>query len=80
VHEVPEKIHRLYRIFKTAVEDERKAQRLYQEALTMCEDPAVREAIQGLYTDEIRHEQEIIARYNDLRRRYTALAEENDSL
>lgn len=80
MHEVPENTFKLYRIFKAAVEDERKAQQMYQDALALCEDPMVRAAIEGLYADEVRHEWEVIGRYNDLRKQYAALAADKDPI
>jgi len=67
---MPDKVRKLFTIFKQAVEAERQAQAMYEEALMLCEDPATREAMQVLHDDEVRHEKEIIDRYNELRRRF----------
>ena len=53
---------------------------MYQDALALCEDPMVRQAIEGLYADEVRHEKEVIGRYNDLRKQYAALAADKDPI
>lgn len=63
---LPERVERLFKIFKMAVEDERKAQAMYKEAIALCQDEVTRTALQGLYDDEVRHEREIIQRYNTL--------------
>jgi rubrerythrin len=60
----PEDEERLFEIFKIAVQDERKAQRLYAVALGLCTDPSLRPVLQGLIHDELRHEQILIERYN----------------
>jgi rubrerythrin len=57
---------RLFELFKTAVQDERKAQRVYAQALSLCADPSLRMVLQGLIDDEARHEQILIERYNAL--------------
>jgi len=67
---MPPNIVKLFTIFKQAVESEREAQAMYQEAMGCCEDEATREAMRILHDDEVRHEQEIMQRYNDLRRRF----------
>ncbi len=55
---------RLFEIFKMAVQDERKAQRLYTLALGLCTDPSLRPVLEGLIHDELRHEQILIERFN----------------
>jgi rubrerythrin len=72
---MPPNIVKLYTIFKQAVESERQAQAMYQEAMGVCQDEATKAAMQILYEDEVRHEKEIIERYNDLRRRFDVPAE-----
>jgi rubrerythrin len=58
---------RLFEIFKMAVEDERRAQRQYKEALSLCDDPDTARLLEQLYEDEVRHEQDLMERYNELR-------------
>ena len=59
----------LFEIFKQAVEDERKAQRIYSQALSLCTDPELRPILQGMIEDEARHEKTLMARYNALAKR-----------
>jgi rubrerythrin len=61
-----ERVEELFRLFKRAVEEERKAQVMYQAAIALCDDRATRTALQGLYEDEVRHEREVVDRYNQL--------------
>jgi rubrerythrin len=68
--EMPEKIRRLFLIFKNAVEREREAQSVYKRAAELCEDQALKELIEGLYRDEVRHEKVLLLRYNRLRKKY----------
>ncbi len=49
--------------------DERKAQRVYARALSLCTDPALRPVLQAMIDDEARHEKILIARYNALAKR-----------
>ncbi len=65
---LPERVERLFLLFKAAVEDERKAQAMYKEAIGLCDDEITREALEGLYADEVRHERELVERYNTMRR------------
>jgi rubrerythrin len=66
--QLPEKVGRLFLLFKRAVEDERRAQAMYKEAIGLCDDEATRITLEGLYADEVRHEGELIEQYNTLRR------------
>ncbi len=59
----------LFVIFKQAVEDERKAQRIYAKALSLCTDPALRPILQQMIEDEARHEQILVSRYQALAKR-----------
>ena len=54
----------LFETFKTAVLEERKAQRLYAHALSLCTDEFLRPIFQELIDDEKRHERLLIERYN----------------
>ncbi len=57
---------RLFEIFKSAVQDERKAQAVYLRALRLCGDASLRPILEGLIADEARHEQILVERYNAL--------------
>ena len=67
---LPERVEKLFKMFKMAVESERQAQAMYKEALSLCTDEVTRAALEGLWADEVRHEKEIVERYNALRRQY----------
>jgi len=68
----PENERRLFEIFKMAVQDERKAQAVYLQALRLCSDPSLRPILEGLIADEARHEQILVERYNVLAARNAA--------
>ena len=55
-----------FEVFKTAVQEERRAQRLYAYGLSLCTDEFLRPVFQGLIDDEKRHEQILIERYSAL--------------
>jgi len=57
-------------MFKDAVQRERDAQSLYKQAAALCEDEALKELLEGFRKDEVRHEKELLQRYNRLRKRY----------
>ena len=63
---LPESGGELLEIFKAAIQDERRAQRVYTLALGHCTDPSLRSVLQGLIDDEVRHEQILIERYDAL--------------
>ena len=48
---LPEKVQKLFLIFKQAVEDERNAQVMYKKAAELCEDEMCREVFEGFYSD-----------------------------
>ncbi len=61
---------RLFAIFKRALQAEREAQAMYQEAMGLCEDPMLRAVLKGFYEDEIGHEKGLLARYHQFRQEY----------
>jgi rubrerythrin len=65
-----EKERRLFLVFKQAIEDERRAQEVYREAMTITDDPVLLKAFRSLLKDEVRHEQEMTEKYNEFKRRY----------
>jgi rubrerythrin len=67
---LPERVEKLFKVFKMAVEEERKAQVMYRDAIALCQNEVTRVVLQGLLDDEVRHEREIIERYNALRRQH----------
>lgn len=62
-------LNRLYLIFRTAIDEEKKAQKMYKDAMEICQDDALREVLEGFYEDEVRHEYELMEQYEKLRRR-----------
>lgn len=68
--QLPDRVAKLFLIFKQAVEDERRAQKMYQEALALCDDELTKTALQELYRDEVRHELQLVERYSALRREF----------
>lgn len=47
---------RLFEIFKKAVEDERRAQNMYREAMRLCDDAQIRAVLEGFEKQEKDHE------------------------
>lgn len=66
---------RLFLVFKQAIEDERRAQETYKEAMTITDDPILLNVFKTLYEDEARHEREMARRYEQFKRRYASGAE-----
>lgn len=66
--QLPERVEKLFLLFRAAVEDERRAQAMYQQAIELCDDEITKKALEGLHADEVRHERELVERYNTLRR------------
>ena len=64
-----EKDRKLFMFFKRAVEAEREAQKMYKDAIRFCRDPELADVLQAFYEDEVRHEKEVVTRYNALKRR-----------
>lgn len=58
---------RLFLIFRQALEDERRAQETYAEALGITEDRDLRAVFTTLLADERRHERELLARYEEFK-------------
>ncbi|HEX5854290.1 MAG TPA: hypothetical protein VFZ57_01610 [Thermoanaerobaculia bacterium] len=56
----------LSRIFKMALRQEKSAQKLYQRAITQCDDEDWRSLLAGLKADEARHEQELTELHKEL--------------
>ncbi len=60
---------RLFIMFKQAIEDERRAQETYKEAMGITEDQLLVEVFKSLYDDEVRHERELLHRYETFKAR-----------
>jgi rubrerythrin len=59
-----EKEKKLFAIFRSAIQAERSAQAMYQEAVDLCEEPMLKAVLKGLRDEEVRHEKEVLARYH----------------
>jgi rubrerythrin len=67
--------HRLFVLFKRAIDSEREAQRMYEEALECCSSPLLRELLEKLRDDEVQHEHDLLRYYHELRMRYETTGE-----
>lgn len=56
----------LSKIFRMAIAQERRAQAMYQRAMSFCDDADWRSLLSGLREDEARHEQELLALHKEL--------------
>lgn len=63
-----EKLKLLYDIFKKAIESEKEAQKMYKEAISLCEDKKTVQVLKSLIRDELRHEEKLIEHYSKLKR------------
>ena len=62
------KQEKLLALFKTAIEEERKAQKLYREALHFCEETSLRGLIESFIGEEKKHEEILLRKYSELRK------------
>ncbi|OGP97259.1 MAG: hypothetical protein A2Z51_00150 [Deltaproteobacteria bacterium RBG_19FT_COMBO_52_11] len=62
------KQEKLLTLFKTAIEEEGKAQKLYTEALNLCEEASLRRIVESLIEEEKKHEEILLKKYGELRR------------
>jgi len=63
-----EKLKLLYNIFKHAIEAEREAQKMYKDAIALCEDPETIRTLEDLFSDEVKHEERLIEQYKRLKK------------
>ena len=63
-----EKEKKLLAILRLAMEAERSAQAMSQEAIDLCEDPMLKAVFKGFKDNEIRHEKGVLARYHQFRK------------
>ena len=54
------------KIFRMAIAQERRAQAMYQRAMSFCDDADWKSLLAGLRQDEARHEQELLALHKEL--------------
>lgn len=57
----------LFLIFKRAIEAERSAQVMYTEAQRFCDDPTLKEVLQGIVKEEAGHEKALLRWYARLK-------------
>ena len=62
-----EKLKILFNIFKQAIEAEREAQKMYKEAIALCEDQETIRTLEALLNDELTHEERLMEQYKKLR-------------
>jgi rubrerythrin len=63
---------RLFLIFKRAIEAERNAQTMYNEAQRYCDDPALKRILQAIAKEEADHEKALVRWYARLKKRISA--------
>ncbi|MFH1783330.1 MAG: hypothetical protein ABH868_00305 [bacterium] len=69
-NKLPEKIEKLFFAFKKAIEAEKEAQAFYLQTKKLCDDDVLKQVFEGFYQDEMRHERELINRYDNLRQEF----------
>ena len=62
-----EKLKLLFDIFKQAIECERDAQKMYKDAIALCEDQETIRTLEDLCNDEILHEERLMEHYKRLK-------------
>ena len=62
-----ENVKKLLRIFRKAIGAEKAAQDVYMRAKDLTDDDILKEVLEGFYQDEVRHERELVDRYNKMR-------------
>lgn len=65
-----EKEKKLFAILRSAIQAERGAQAMYQEAIDLCEEPMLKAVLKAFRDDEVRHEKEVLARYHQFKKDY----------
>lgn len=61
------KQEKLLLVFKTAIAREIEAQKMYNEALLLNDDPAIKRIVETFIRQEKQHEETLLQMYNDLR-------------
>ena len=64
------KVKMLSSLLKLAIEDERKIQDVYEQALHFCDKPIIKETLEKFYEDEVRHEKKLVEYYDQLQEEY----------
>ncbi len=68
----------LFRLFKVAIESERSAQKLYQNAMALCDDEKLKAIIAGFYRQEVEHERALLESYKKYRELFATPDQEKD--
>lgn len=67
-HQLTEKRQKLYSLFKIAIEEERKAQKLYSDMLQNAEETSLKNMLESFIKQEKNHEETLLRVYSDLRK------------
>lgn len=70
-----EQQERLFLLFKSAIDAERKAQDMYKRAMELTDDEEFRDVLEGFYQDEVRHERKLMDQYNKISRNFSVTDE-----
>ena len=62
----------LFRVFKSAIESERGAQKQYEEAASLCDDDALCGILESFRLEEAKHERKLMEMYADYRDRFAS--------
>lgn len=66
-----EQQEKLFLLFKSAVDSERKAQDMYLRARELTENEDLIMVLKGFYQDEVRHERKLMDRYKMMTREFS---------
>ncbi len=66
--QLTEKRQKLYSLFKIAIEEERKAQKLYSDMLQNAEEASLKNILDSFIKQEKNHEETLLRVYSDLRK------------
>jgi rubrerythrin len=66
-----EQQERLFLLFKSAIDAERKSQDMYKKAMELTDDKEFKDVLEGFYQDEVRHERKLMDQYNKINRKFS---------
>ena len=69
--EMTERQEKLFQLFKSAIDSERKAQDMYKMAMELTDDEEFKEILESFYQDELRHERKLMNQYNKITREFS---------
>jgi rubrerythrin len=67
VRAMTDRERQLFEIFKKAVRAEQEAQAMYKQAIGLCDDELLKNILVSFHEDELRHEKEVMSRYQQFR-------------